>query len=172
MTKPVKIVSIIITILFIAFYTFLQIIFGMVNNVDRTTSNVNIIVAIEWGLFAVLISYLIYIGYNKKIVTFYYSFIIANIFFMLAMCLKFPIFLRNIGFHHSEYRPTLNPLVVNSILYIAFLIYINFKFKQKKIINIKLSRLVYIFTIIAILTIIYVKKISEPEIQKILHFQG
>lgn len=172
MNRSTKIISIIIIIIIMAFWTFLQHVFSMVNNLDKTSSEINTIVAIEWCLLTLFVSYLIYVGYVKKIVVTYFSFLIANIFFMIATSIKTPIFLRNVGFHHSDYIPTLNPLLINSFVFISFLVYINFRFRQKKVTSKMFSKLVYVYSIIAVLTIIYVKISSKPEIEKILNFSG
>ena len=172
MSKSIKIFSIIIIVIVAVLWIFLQLLFGMVSDIDRSSSDINTIVAIEWFLLTFLVSFLIYIGYSKKLFPIYFSLIIANIFFMLVNCLKTPIFLKNLGFHHSNYVPTSNPLLFPTIIYAFFLVYINLRFRQKKLITQNFSRLIYIICIITIAIIIYVIKSSESEMEKILHFQG
>jgi hypothetical protein len=172
MSKLRKVVLIILIMIISVLWIFLQLLFGMVSDLDRSSSDINVIVSIEWFLLSFLVSFLIYIGYSKKLESFFFSLIIANIFFMLAMCLESPIFLRNLGFYHSDYVPTANPLLFPTGVYTFFLAYINLRFRQKKVISQNFSRLIYIICLIAIAIIIYVIKSSEYEMEKILHFRG
>lgn len=172
MTKSEKIASIIIIVISSALWIFFRLLFGTVSHLDRSSSDINTIVAIEWLLLSFLVSFLIYIGYSKKLISIYFSLLIANIFFILVISLKSPIFLMDLGFDNSNYVPTSNPLFFPTIAYGFFLAYINLKFRQKKVISQNLSRLTNITCLFAIAIIIYVIKSSESEMEKILYFQG
>lgn len=172
MSKIKKIVSIIIIEIIFAWWISLQLLFGMVTNLDHSSFRINTLVAIEWFLLSFLVSILIYVGYSKKIILIYYSLIITNIFLMLVMCLKSPICLRNLGFHHASYVPVSNPLLSLTFVYVLFLAYINLRFKEQKVISQKFSNIIYLFCIVTIIILIYVVKSSQSEMEKILHFQG
>jgi hypothetical protein len=172
MNKSTKIFSIVIIVIISFLWIFLQLLFGMVSDLDRSSSDINKTVAVEWILLTFLVSLLIYIGYSKKLISIYFSLVTANIFFTLVMCLKSPIFLRNLGFHHSSYVPVLNPLLFPTTIYAFFLAYINFRFRQKKLISQNFSRIIYIVCLIALAIIVYITKSSKGEMEKILHFQG
>ena len=172
MSKIKKIVSIIIIEIIFAWWISLQLLFGMVTNLDHSSFRINTLVAIEWFLLSFLVSILIYVGYSKKIFLIYYSLIITNIFLMLVMCLKSPICLRNLGFHHASYVPVSTPLLSLTFVYVLFLAYINLRFKEQKVISQKFSNIIYLFCIVTIIILIYVVKSSQSEMEKILHFQG
>ena len=172
MSKIKKIVSIIIIEIIFAWWISLQLLFGMATNLDHSSFRINTLVAIEWFLLSFLVSILIYVGYSKKIILIYYSLIITNIFLMLVMCLKSPICLRNLGFHHASYVPVSTPLLSLTFVYVLFLAYINLRFKEQKVISQKFSNIIYLFCIVTIIILIYVVKSSQSEMEKILHFQG
>ena len=172
MSKIKKIVSIIIIEIIFAWWISLQLLFGMVTNLDHSSFRINTLVAIEWFLLSFLVSILIYVGYSKKIILIYYSLLTANIFLMLVMCLKSPICLRNLGFHHASYVPVSTPLLSLTFVYVLFLAYINLRFKEQKVISQKFSNIIYLFCIVTIIILIYVVKSSQSEMEKILHFQG
>ena len=172
MSKIKKIVSIIIIEIIFAWWISLQLLFGMVTNLDHSSFRINTLVAIEWFLLSFLVSILIYVGYSKKIILIYYSLIITNIFLMLVMCLKSPICLRNLGFHHASYVPVSTPLLSLTFVYVLFLAYINLRFKEQKVISQKFSNIIYLFCLVTIIILIYVVKSSQSEMEKILHFQG
>ncbi len=154
------------------FWILLQLVFSDVNNIDNSPSDINIIVTFEWIVLLFLISNLIYQGTTDKQVPIYFPFIIANLFYILGMCISSPVFTTNLGFHHSNYVPIHNPLLLNSVSYIAFLLYINFKFRKNKITSLNFSRFIYFASIIAVITIIFIKITSDLEIEKIIHFHG
>lgn len=172
MSKIKKIVSIIIIEFIFAWWIALQLLFGMATNLDHSSFRINTLVAIEWFLLSFLVSILIYVGYSKKIILIYYSLIITNIFLMLVMCLKSPICLRNLGFHHASYVPVSTPLLSLSFVYVLFLAYINLRFKEQKVVSQKFSNIIYLFCLVTIIILIYVVKSSQSEMEKILHFQG
>ena len=167
-----KIVLIIFIEIIFAWWISVQLLFGMVTNLDHSSFRINTLVAIEWFLLSFLVSILIYVGYSKKIILIYYSLLTANIFLMLVMCLKSPICLRNLGFHHASYVPVSTPLLSLTFVYVFFLVYINLRFKEQKVISQKLSNVIYLFCIVTIIILIYVVKSSQSEMEKILHFQG
>lgn len=172
MSKIKKIVSIIIIEFIFAWWISLQLLFGMATNLDHSSFRINTLVAIEWFLLSFLVSILIYVGYSKKIILIYYSLLTANIFLMLVKCLKSPICLRNLGFHHASYVPVSTPLLSLSFVYVFFLAYINLRFKEQKVVSQKFSNIIYLFCIVTIIILIYVVKSSQSEMEKILHFQG
>ena len=167
-----KIVLIIFIEIIFAWWISVQLLFGMVTNLDHSSFRINTLVAIEWFLLSFLVSILIYLGYFKKIILIYYSLLIANIFLMLVMCLKSPICLRNLGFHHASYVPVSTPLLSLTFVYVFFLAYINLRFKEQKVVSQKFSNIIYLFCIVTIIILIYVVKSSQSEMEKILHFQG
>lgn len=172
MSKIKKIVSIISIEFIFAWWISLQLLFGMATNLDHSSFRINTLVAIEWFLLSFLVSILIYVGYSKKIILIYYSLLTANIFLMLVKCLKSPICLRNLGFHHASYVPVSTPLLSLSFVYVFFLAYINLRFKEQKVVSQKFSNIIYLFCIVTIIILIYVVKSSQSEMEKILHFQG
>lgn len=172
MSKLNKVLLIIFVEFIFTWWISLQLLFGMVSNLDHSHFKINVVVASEWFFLSFLLSLLIYVGYSKKIMFIYYALVPINIFLMLVMCLKSPICLRNLGFHHASYVPVSTPLLSLSFVYIFFLAYINLKFKEQQVISQKFSNVIYLFCIVTIIILIYVVKSSQSEIEKILHFRG
>ena len=143
----------------------------MVSKTDHFGLDINIIVAFEWVILLILILFLIFVGIAEKLV-WMFSFIIANLFYMIAICAMKPIYMKNMGWHHVDYIPVYSPLMVNATSYIILLIYLNFTFKEKDITSLRFSWITYTFSLISILAVVVIRITSATTMYNIIHNQG
>jgi len=169
--KFLKIIFALALVFIFMFWISLQLAFGMVSKTNHSGLDINTIVAFEWIILLVFLLLLIFVGATQKLV-WMFSFIIANLCYMLVICAMKPIYMKNMGWHHVDYTPVYSPLMANIICYIVLLIYMNVAFREKDITSLRFSWFTYGFSLLAILTIVTVRISSETAIYNISHFRG